>query len=177
MPAATTKEPMTLEAFHAEMAYKTLTPRQRKMLDEYLTNGYDRTAAILAAYSVSNRRTAQQQAPKYFASRSMLAALAVYFGTDDREQFKAMLIRAVHSHRLTPQDAVVLRLLAQTSGFVGKDSEPEVPTESKIPSTSAPDTRVPVGCRAIRKKGTGRVVAYLAPTGERVDLADVEVVK
>ena len=44
----------------------------------------------------------------------MLAALAVYFGTDDREQFKAMLIRAVHSHRLTLQDAVVLRLLANT---------------------------------------------------------------
>src|ERR1700733_3931634 len=84
---------MTLEQLHTRPEYLKLTPKQKKFINAYLSNGYDAPAAALSAYSVKEKN-ARVQAQQVLGNSKIKLCIATYEANgpvDDKAQYLMLL--------------------------------------------------------------------------------------
>ena len=118
----TKKEPLSIRDLRRSQVFLELTPKLRTMIENYLANGYDKTAAVKSAYDCKSIETARTMSFELFAKPSVQAVLAHYFQEDPREAFIREVDRAVRNPRVTDAQVEALRLQALANGWLSKES-------------------------------------------------------
>jgi hypothetical protein len=181
-------QPLSLDVLAQTEAYRSLTPKMQKWVSVYCagyiaTGTFDPHAAARAAYEGVAPATVRSIVRWHKRNPKIQKVVNVFLNSGQVPDFAYDLaeiqkhIDASEPGTVAAQRLIVLKARLKRELFVDNEDEDSEQEAPKAPTVSKPaaDTRVPVGCRAIRKKGTGQVVAYLTPTGERVDLAEVEI--
>jgi hypothetical protein len=119
MPETVTKkEPLSIRDLRRSQLFLELTPKLRTMVEAYIANGYDKTAAVKHAYDCKSIETARTMSFELFAKPSVQAVLAYYFQEDPRETFMREVDRAVRNPRVTDAKVQALILKGRANGWI-----------------------------------------------------------
>ncbi|MFZ3374520.1 MAG: hypothetical protein WA183_03100 [Chthoniobacterales bacterium] len=127
------KPRLTLAELQATDCYTELTPRQKVLVDTFVTSGGDRLLATQTAYKTASGEVARVMAYRAFATPRVIAALAAYFQSEPLEDFKAEVRRAYRSRKLTIAQVRAMELHADMNGWAS----------ASLPSVHGRDTRLP----------------------------------
>jgi hypothetical protein len=128
-------EKMSIHELRRTQIFRALPKRMAALVEAFLTNGGNKVAAILSAYSCSEK-SARVMAHNYFSKPRVLECIAVANGEDpDRAKFLAALDRAIHNRKTTSREVEALKLFAATHGYgTGEDENENEPQKFAIGS-------------------------------------------
>lgn len=121
----TTKKFLSLEELKETRQWIGLTEQRRKLVETYITNGFDKQAAVKAAYNITTERSLTRTTAFLFAAPAITETLAVFFQDDPLTPFREEIRRELRRHKLTPQRVALFRLAAQVHGIVDVTAQPE----------------------------------------------------
>jgi hypothetical protein len=168
---------MPVDEWHASNEYLQCSAKQRFWLDTLISNGFDYTAATVAAFGCKSVKNAQIFSYAVRRARVVKAALNLYLrktelDCDLEESFRQF-------HRAEPGSiaaqrfwAQILRLKYGVRAELEPESDPEPAYKKSEPKPT--DSRIPPGAKPLRDKG-GNLKGYVTPDGQFVQLAQVEV--
>lgn len=159
-----TRKPLAVDEWHASKEYLQCSAKQRLWLDTLVSNGFDYTAATVAAFGCKSLKNAQIFSHAVRRARVVKAALNLYLrktelDCDIEETFKQY-------QRAEPGSVAAQRLWSQLLRLkYGLRSEPEAESAAaaKVP-------RVPGGATLYYNKNSGKVVGYRTTDGQDVQL-------
>jgi hypothetical protein len=159
------KDRLTLEQFRAEQCYLELTPKQKKLVETFISSNGDRVLSVMAAYATKSEANARILAYEFFASPRVVAALAAYFQDDPLESFKADLRKAYRNSKLSVAQVSAMELIAKVSGW-GAASLPSGLLHGHDKAENAdPEPAAPV-----KKFHVGQCVRHRRPDGSFHDV-------
>lgn len=97
--------------------FQSLTPRQQLFVEKYISNGYDATAAVQAAYNYSTAEGARIQGIRLVQSPAIFLVLAIHYGDEPLEAFIKMLHRLLLRNRVTKEKLELVKLIAELRGY------------------------------------------------------------
>jgi Fe2+ or Zn2+ uptake regulation protein len=122
---------ITIEQLRKEQAYLNLTDPQRRLVEVFLETG-NKLKAVQAAYKCGSEKSARVMTYTVFRLPNVIACLAAANGSDpEREKFNAELQRMIRNRKVTRNQISVMRLLAQTRGYLFTLPEPDAENESE----------------------------------------------
>jgi hypothetical protein len=161
-----TRKPMPVDEWHASNEYLQCSAKQRFWLDTLISNGFDYTAATVAAFGCKSVKNAQIFSHAVRRARVVKAALNLYLrktelDCDIEETFKQY-------QRAEPGSVAAQRLWSQLLRLK-YGMKPETEPESVQPKTD--DPRIPADRLEVWiDKSTGLAIGYRAADGQAVKL-------
>lgn len=99
--------------------FQMLPAGQQRFFEAYIANGYDAEAAIKAAYPKAQKpESVRVMASRILHGVGMVMLLNMHYGTSPEESFCTMVARMVMRGGISKEQESLIRLLAQTRGFV-----------------------------------------------------------
>lgn len=118
---------LSIEQIREHACYLDLTPRQQKLVTEYLTNGFDKEKAVRVAYP--GKTPYQTVFSKARVRRVLALAAGENFGEKSAlDIFKQDVQKLLRSPKSTPSQIAAAKLYAQLNAFVDSadgESEPQ----------------------------------------------------
>jgi|ERR1700733_9049607 len=123
-----------LEELKTTREWVRLSPTQRTVLEKYISNGYDREAAVKEIFKCSTLNSTRTTINRVFGNADLKAILSVHFAESELDKFKNEVRRVLNSKKVSTTRVAALRVLAKASGFnVSALSEMEaVAAEEKV---------------------------------------------
>jgi len=173
---AVIKQPrLTIEQLRAEQVFVELTPKQKTLVENYISTNGDRVKSVLAAYETKSEQNARVLAYELFSSPRVVACLAAYFQSDPLESFKADVRKAYANKKLTIAQVSAMKLHAEINGWTSaslpnwRDAAEPTPKTKNPEATS--DNRIPAGATPL-VDAAGTVRGYRTTDGSYVRLTD-----
>jgi hypothetical protein len=130
-----------LDDLKQSMPWIRMSGKQRELVQKYISNGYDKVAAVKSLYKCSTEGSVRTTINRQFSNADVRALLALHFNESALDTLKAELQRALHCRRLSQSRVRTLKLLAQAAGL---DSE-GIAAEEVKPAAGAKQTQCKVG--------------------------------
>jgi hypothetical protein len=108
---------LTLDQLRETQVFMTMSIKQKRFIEAFISNGGDRIAAVETAYDTKDRKNARILSYQVFSSLNVIACLAAYYQDKPLDLFKAEVLRAYRSRKLTVAQVYALRLLADINGW------------------------------------------------------------
>lgn len=125
-----------------------LPMNQRRFLIEYVGNGYDSSAAVLASYpNVKTAESARVMGSRILNAPGMVMLLTLHFGDSPLDAFCRQVARMIKSGRLSKQQLEAIKLIADVRGF----RQPWTPRYAKQLKDGKSNTRQAVKRREQRE--------------------------
>lgn len=106
-----------LDDLKSSMPWIRMSARQRELVTLYLTNGYDKEAAVKSLYKCATKASLSTTICRQFGNADVKELLALHFNEPALETLKAELHRALRCPTVSQTRLRALKLLAQISGL------------------------------------------------------------
>jgi hypothetical protein len=162
-----TRKPLAVDEWHASKEYLQCSVKQRLWLGALVSNGFDYTAATVAAFGCKSVKNAQIFSYAVRRARAVKAALNLYLrktelDCDIEETFKQY-------QRAEPGSVAAQRLWSQLLRLkYGVRAELEA--DDSQPEPAKADSRIPPDYLEVFQDKAGVVIGYRAANGEAVKL-------
>ncbi|SRR5258708_5793672 len=118
---------LTIEQLKETTEYRDLTDKQKKFVEEYVSNGGNKLKATLAAYNCKSERIAQIFSHTVMGMRGVIFALGAYYNEDEEGKFANLLQSAILKGNLSDADVRAWTLLADVKGFSRRNPKTQNP--------------------------------------------------
>jgi hypothetical protein len=106
-----------LEEMKTTPEWIRLSNTYRDVVSAYLSNGYDREAAVATVFKCGTRRGLIATVCRVFGNADVRAFLSVHFGETERERFAEECRRVLNGKKISQQRLGALRILAKAQGI------------------------------------------------------------
>lgn len=175
---------LSIEQLREEDVFLDLTPRQKILIETYVTSNYDRVLAVQKAYNPKTAEIARTMSYEVFATVRVIACLACFFQDEPLKTFQDTVRRAYRQKKLTTAQVSALELLAKVSGWGvalpgvihGRKAEPDEPAVENSKAPAAPvAASAPVVVPPKAKPFIGQIVPKRRPDGTSYDVLIVAI--